>query len=80
MKDTLRISGTVTFQNLETGFWGITDTKGNNYLPVNMPEQLKIDGAKVRCTVRLMEDVVTIAMWGTPVKVISFQTPFHGET
>ncbi len=77
MKDTIRVSGTVTYQNLETGFWGIVDVKGNKYLPINMPEQLKIDGAKVRCTVRKIDDVVSMAMWGTPVKVISFQTPFR---
>ena len=76
MKDTLRITGTVSYQNLETGFWGITDTKGNNWYPINMPEQLKIEGAKVRCTIRKMEDTVTFTMWGTPVKIISFQTPF----
>ena len=76
MKGTIRISGTVSFQNLGTGVWGIIDTKGDKYMPVNMPEQLKHDGAKVRCTVRLLDDVVSSGMWGTPVKVISFQTPY----
>jgi hypothetical protein len=74
MKDTIRVSGTATYYNLGTGFWGITDTKGNDWLPVNMPEQLKLDGAKVKCTVRRLDDYASIAMWGVPVKVISFQT------
>ena len=75
MKDTIRLTGTVSYHNIETGFWGITDTKGNDWLPVNMPEQLKIKGAKVRCTIRRLDDWAGTAMWGVPVKVISFQTP-----
>ena len=76
MKDTKRINGTVSYQNLGVGFWGIIDTDGNKWLPTNMPEQLKHDGAKVRCTIRPIKDVATNAMWGEPVKVISFQTPY----
>jgi hypothetical protein len=75
MKDTIRVTGTVSYHNLGTGFWGITDTKGNDWLPVNMPEQLKVEGAKVRCTMRRLDDYASTAMWGVPVKVISFQTP-----
>lgn len=75
MKQTNRITGTVEYHDLGMGFWGITDTKGNQWQPVNMPEQFKTEGVKVRCTVRILEDVATVAMWGTPVKIISFETP-----
>jgi len=75
MKDTQRINGTVSYHDIGLGVWGITDTKGNDWMPVNMPDQLKVSGAKVRCTIRVLKDVATAAMWGTPVKVISFQTP-----
>lgn len=70
-----RITGTVSYQHLGTGFWGITDTQGNKWRPVNMPDQLKIEGAKVRCTVRPLEDDTSIYMWGTAVKIIAFHTP-----
>ncbi len=67
------ITGKVTYQNLGTGFWGIIDSNGNEWRPVNMPEQLKRAGKKV--TVRIKEvDDMSIFMWGTAVRVLSFST------
>ena len=62
-----------TFINLEGGFWGLIDEEGTQYLPVNMHEQLKSENLSF--TVRLEPlDVMGMAMWGTPVKIISFTT------
>lgn len=68
------ITGKVVYQNLEGGFWGIIDEKGNQYLPVNMPEQLKYKDIKVSVVIRPLEDGVGTAMWGSPVRIISFST------
>jgi hypothetical protein len=73
------ITGTISYQNLGTGFWGITDSKGNEWRPIHMPDQLKVKGATVTCTIRLIEDEVSIFMWGQPVEIISFQTPHPGR-
>ena len=75
MKDTRRIKAKVGYHDIETGFWGLTDQDGNKWVPVNMPEQLKVQNEMVRCTIRIMDDVVSVQMWGTPVKIISFETP-----
>ena len=69
-----RISGTVTYQNLATGFWGIVDDKGNEWRPVNMPEQLKQQGKKITVTIREVDEGMSIFMWGTPVEVVGFGT------
>ena len=69
-----RINGTVTYQNLATGFWGIVDENGNEWRPVNMPEQLKQKGKKVTVTIREVEEGMSIFMWGTPVEVVGFDT------
>ncbi len=69
-----RIKGTVTYQNLATGFWGIVDDKGNEWRPVNMPEQLKQEGKKVSLTIREVDGGMSIFMWGTPVEVVGFDT------
>lgn len=74
------ITGTVSFQNLGTRFWGITDSKGNDWRPVHMPDQLKVKGATVTCTIRLIEDEVSIFMWGQPVEIVSFHTPAPGKS
>lgn len=69
-----KIKGKVVYQNLGTGFWGIVDSKGNEYRPINMPEQLKSEGKQVEVVVKSVEEGASIFMWGTPVKVVSFET------
>ena len=69
----MKISGTVTHLSFENGAYGIIDDQGNKYLPVNMPNQLKRDGAKVTFSYR-KADVVTSVMWGQPIYIYSFET------
>lgn len=68
------ITGKVVYQNLEGGFWGIIDSSGNQYLPVNMPEQLKYEDINVSVVIRPVEDGAGAAMWGRPVYIDSFST------
>ena len=70
----MQISGKVVFENLGTGFWGIVDDAGNQWRPVNMPSQLKLKGKRVRVFAKKVEEDVSIFMWGTPVKIITFHT------
>jgi hypothetical protein len=67
------ITGKVTHVPLATGFWGIIDNKGNEWRPVNMPEQLKSEGKQVTVTVKEVDEM-SIFMWGTPVRILSFHT------
>lgn len=67
------ILGTVKHLPLATGTFGIVDDRGNEWLPVNMPEQLKKDGKKVRVSIE-ETDAMTLFMWGTPVRILSFST------
>ncbi len=69
-----KIKGKVVFQNLETGFWGIIGEDGREWRPVKMPEQLKHEGKTVEVTVEEADEDVSVFMWGTPVKIISFST------
>jgi hypothetical protein len=67
------IHGTVSFQHLGTGFWGIIDEHGREWRPVNMPEQLKKAGKSVDVTVKEVDEM-SIFMWGTPVEIVKFNT------
>ena len=73
-QDTFQLNGKATRVELEGGFWGIIDQEGNQWQPVNMPEQLKREGSEVECTV-YKTDAVSSAMWGEPVHIVSFETP-----
>lgn len=69
----MKIRGRAVYKDLGLGFWGIEDSNGNQWLPVNMPEQLKTDGARVTCSIIKIEGE-SMFMWGEPVKIISFNT------
>ncbi len=67
------IKGKVTYQNIETGFWGIIEPNGQKWMIINMPEQLKYDNKTVEVSIEPI-DAMSTAMWGTPARIISFET------
>ena len=67
------ITGTVIYEDLAGGFWGIKGSDGRQCLPVNMPNQLKVRGARVEITA-IDSDSDGIFMWGTPIEIITFHT------
>jgi len=69
----MKIKGKVIHLSLESGAYGIIDASGRKFLPLNMPNQLKKDGANVICKVHVA-DVMTTMMWGEPVYIDSFET------
>jgi hypothetical protein len=69
-----KLSGTVFFQHLGTGAWGIRDAKGQEWRPVNFPAQLKHEGAQVEVTAQKVAEDFSIYMWGEPVEIVSFDT------
>jgi hypothetical protein len=69
----MKMKGTVVHLDFENEAFGLLDESGKKYLPINMPEQLKRNGAKVTVRFR-MADVVTAVMWGQPIYIYSFET------
>jgi len=69
----MKIKGTVIYEDSGMGFWGILGADGKEWLPVNMPNQLKVKGAKVEVSA-IESDMASIAMWGTPIEIVSFHT------
>ena len=72
--DRKKIKGKVVYQNLESGFWGIVDGEGNQWRPIEMPEQLKVEGKEVSLLIQEADEAASLFMWGTPVKILSFST------
>ena len=68
-----KIVGTAKYMDLGTGFWGIVSDDGNEYLPMPMPDQLKLDGHKVECKA-VKIDAMNMFMWGETVRIVSFKT------
>ena len=65
--------GTVTYLDLEGGFYGIVGEDGNKYLPLNLTEEFQQDSLQVRFTYQRREGVMTIAMWGQAVDITAIE-------
>ncbi|MGA2935365.1 MAG: protease inhibitor I42 family protein [Methanomicrobiales archaeon] len=62
-------SGTVTYQNLEGGFYGIIGDDGKKYEPLNLDAKYQKDGLRVAFDATVVRDAVSTRMWGTPVNL-----------
>ena len=70
----VNINGHITYVNLEGGFWGILSDDRAKYVPVNLPNQLKKEGARLKIRAKLLRDVISSHMWGDPIEILSFET------
>jgi len=73
-KSSIKIKGEVVYQHLGPGFWGIIGDDGREWRPLRMPEQLKYEGKTVELTAEPVEEEVSVFMWGSPIRITSFQT------
>jgi ABC-type oligopeptide transport system substrate-binding subunit len=63
-------TGTISFVDVEGGFFAIQSDDGAKYDPTgSLDEDFQKDGLRVRFTLRPKEGVMTTRMWGTPVDV-----------
>jgi inhibitor of cysteine peptidase len=62
-------SGTVMYQNLEGGFYGIIGDDGQKYEPLNLDAKYQKDGLRVAFDATVAKDIVSTRMWGTPVNL-----------
>lgn len=67
--DAVSGTGTVVYNDLEGGFYGIVADDGTRYLPLNLPDAFKQDKLPVTFTGIMQTDVVTIQQWGTPLEL-----------
>ncbi|MDN7024616.1 hypothetical protein FGU65_06895 [Methanoculleus sp. FWC-SCC1] len=71
--DPVSANGTVTYVDLEGGFYGIVTDGGDRYLPLNLPDHLAADGLRVRFAGTIETDIVTIQQWGTPLQITAIE-------
>ena len=63
------VVGTVTYVDLEGGFFGILSETGEHFDPINLPEAFQKDGLKVRFWYEEQKSAVGIHMWGRIIKI-----------
>jgi len=65
-------TGTVTYLSFEGGFYGIVGDDGKHYDPINMPQEFRVDGLRVRFTANFT-DYMSYHMWGYVVRLVSIE-------
>lgn len=65
--------GTIKYIDLEGGFYGIIDNEGNRYDPVNLTDEFKEDGLKVKFSCKILKDTIGTHMWGTTIELTDIQ-------
>ena len=69
--DTFEITGTVVYKDLEGGFYAIDGNDGRKYDPINLPEEFRKNGLKVKLSARLKRNAVSFHMYGSIIEVVN---------
>lgn len=69
--DSFEIVGTITYKNLEGGFYAIDGDNGKKYDPINLPQSFRKDGLRVKVTARPRRDAMSLHMYGAIVEVVN---------
>jgi hypothetical protein len=65
----MKVVGTIVYEEIEGGFWGIKGDDGDKYKPVSgLPENAQKAGQRVEAELERVQ-VMGISMWGKAVKV-----------
>lgn len=67
--------GKIIYIPLEGGFYGLESNKGNKYLPVNLPDNLKQHGLSIQAKLVKVEGMMGLHMWGEYVRILNIR-PF----
>ena len=74
MNQEIHGTGTIVWNDFEGGFFGIEDSSGSKYYPLNpLHQTLQVDGTGVEFVLRIEPHVMTTVMWGKPVTVIAIK-------
>lgn len=66
--------GTIAFENLEGGYWSLTDTDDNKkYLVSNIPDELKTEGIKIAAIAQEIDNEMSIYMVENIVKILNYR-------
>jgi inhibitor of cysteine peptidase len=57
-------TGTIVYNDLEGGFFGIISDDSTRYNPVNLPEAFKRDGIRIRFSGTPDHKAASVQMWG----------------
>ena len=66
-------TGTIQFVALEGGFYGILADDGHHYDPINLDQELQVDGLRIRFTAQERKDLASFHMWGDIIELVEVE-------
>lgn len=69
----LNTTGEIVYKALEGGFYAFYADNGKHYMPMNLEEEYKRSGLRVRIRAKLQPTVRTIYMHGTPIEILEIE-------
>ena len=73
IKASLENTGTIKYINLEGGFYGIISDNGQKLDPINLKDEFKKDGLKVKFVYSFKKSEANIHQWGKIIEIISIR-------
>jgi hypothetical protein len=68
-QDELSFVGEVRWISVEGGFFGLVAEDGRKFLPLNLAQEFKKEGLKIKVKGNIKKGIVTIQMWGAPFEI-----------
>lgn len=66
-------TGVVNYIGIEGGFYGITTDQDKKYRPVNLTQEFKQDGLKVKFKAKSVKGMASTIMWGEMIEIIEIE-------
>lgn len=70
----MQVTGIVTFNAFEGGFWGVLGDNGKKYRPTALPEAFREEGLRVVIEGE-RSSAMSIHMWGIAIDIASISAP-----
>ncbi len=65
----MSFTATVKYMKMEGGFYGLLTKEGQRWLPMNLKNEFKKNGAVVKVVGHELKDIMTIQQWGKPFSI-----------
>lgn len=69
----IETTATINYISLEGGFYGIVTEDGKHLDPINLKDEYKQNGLKVKLTYKERTDLASFHMWGRLIEIIEIR-------
>ena len=68
-QDAIIFVAEVRWISVEGGFFGLVAEDGRKFFPLNLPQEFKKEGLKIKVKGNIKKGIATVQMWGAPIEI-----------